>query len=231
MWLETEDKTIGGYVDAIISTSSGDHIIDYKTGNIIEKNGDKLCVSETHKIQLQLYAAIYYSAYGIWPISLKINGIDETLYEIDFDKENCVWLLNEARLRINEINSIIASAKNLSEINELLSSPSPENCRFCLYRPACKSYLEMSGANSPADWPRDIIGTIIEKKILGNGLMLIRVADNCVGSDVITVRGLHPFRHPVLNFESTEIAVFSMAYDGSPNNFKEGILTTIYNVN
>jgi len=58
--------------------------------------------------------------------------------------------------------------------------------------------------------------------------MLIRVAVDNNNSDIITIRGLHPERHPALYFESEKIAIFSMVSDNSPNSFKEGILTTIY---
>jgi len=228
IWLETQDKIVGGLVDAIISTNTGDIIIDYKTGSITKLNRNYESVQEIYKIQLQLYAAIYNSAFGIWPISLQIAGIDGTSYEIDFDQKDCTSLLNEAYHIVTEINSMIADKKNLSEINDLLSSPSPETCRYCLYRPACKSYFEMKKISPTAEWPRDIIGSLYEKKILGNGLMLIRVVASNNNSDIITMRGLHPGRHPALNFESNKIAIFSMVSDNSPNNFKEGILTTIY---
>lgn len=228
IWLETQNKIVGGLVDAIISTNTGDIIIDYKTGRITGYNGSHESVLEIYRIQLQLYAAIYNSSFGIWPVSLQIVGIDGKSYEIDFDQKDCISLLNEAYHRVTEINSMIADEKNLRDINDLLSSPSPETCRYCLYRPACKSYLEKNDISPPAEWPRDIIGTLCEKKILGNGLMLIRVAANNNSSDIITIRGLHPGRHPALNFEAERIAVFSMVSDNSPNSFKEGFLTTIY---
>ena len=38
VWLESKDRTVGGYVDAIISTDAGDIIADYKTGNITESS-------------------------------------------------------------------------------------------------------------------------------------------------------------------------------------------------
>lgn len=228
IWLETQDKIVGGFVDAIISTNIGDTIIDYKTGNINRQDGNHGSVQEIYKVQLQLYAAIYNSAFGTWPVSLQIVGIDETSYEIDFDQEDSVNLLNEAYHMITKINFIISNEKNLSEMNDLLSSPSPDTCRYCLYRPACQSYVKRKETTPSAEWPKDIIGTLYEKKILGNGLMLIRIAADNNNSDIITIRGLHPGRHPALNFESDKMAIFSMISDNSPNSFKEGILTTIY---
>jgi len=228
IWLETQNKVVGGLVDAIISTKTGDIIVDYKTGSITKLIGNHEAVQEIYKIQLQLYAAIYNSAFGIWPVSLQIAGIDGISYEIDFNQKECINLLNEAYHIATEINYVVADETNLGEMNDLLSSPSPETCRYCLYRPACQSYLERREISPPAEWPKDIIGTLYEKKILGNGLILIRVVANNNNLDMITIRGLHPGRHPALNFESDKIAIFSMVSDNSPNNFKEGILTTIY---
>ena len=157
IWLETQDKIVGGFVDAIISTNIGDTIIDYKTGNINKQDGNHGSVQEIYKIQLQLYAAIYNSAFSTWPVSLQIAGIDGTSYEIDFDQEDSISLLNEAYDMIIKINLIISNEKNLSKMNDLLSSPSPETCRYCLYRPACKSYVKRKEISSPAEWPKDTI--------------------------------------------------------------------------
>jgi hypothetical protein len=228
IWLETQDRIVGGFVDAIISTNVGDTIIDYKTGNINRQDGNYGSVQEIYKIQLQLYAAIYNSVFGTWPVSLQIVEINGTSYEIDFDQEDSVNLLNEAYHMMTTINLIISNEKNLSEMNDLLSSPSPDTCRYCLYRPACQSYMKRKEISPSAEWPKDIMGTLYEKKILGNGLMLIRIAADNNNSDIITIRGLHPGRHPALNFESNKMAIFSMISDNSPNSFKEGILTTIY---
>jgi len=108
VWLETRDKIAGGFVDAIISTPRGDVIVDYKTGNIFE-NADiyRKVIKETYKNQLRLYAAIYNSVFGIWPISLKIGGVDGILYEIDYDKNDCTSLLNEVRQILIDVNSVI----------------------------------------------------------------------------------------------------------------------------
>lgn len=227
IWLETQDKAVGGYIDAIIPTNRGDIIIDYKTGNINEQTKvHKLDIKEIYKIQLKLYAAIYNSTYRKWPISLQIVGMDGVPNEIEFDPEECANLLTEAFALLNYVNSIIK--RNLNETNDLLASPSPEACRFCLYRPSCQPYLEKKDKNWCINWPRDAIGFIEEKKILGNGLMLVKIKTKNADVDSITIRGLDRGRHPALNNNSDGIAIFSMKTDSSPNSFKEGLLTTVY---
>lgn len=226
-WLETRDKIAGGFIDAIISTSRGDIIVDYKTGNIYEaSHGNKLDIKKLYKDQLKLYAAIYNSAFGVWPASLQIAGIDGVLHEIDFDKDDCICLLDEVRQVWNDVNSVISDEGSLSQKNTKLSSSSPEICRYCLYRPGCRSYAERKDKHPNLNWPNDVAGTIKEKKILKNGLALVKIETK--NKYMIIVRGLHPNRHPALNMDSKELAIFSMILDGNPNHYKEGPLTTIY---
>lgn len=230
VWLESRDRTVGGYIDAIISTDKGDIIVDYKTGNVIEPEDvdGKREISEMYRIQLKLYAALYNSVYGCWPTSLRIIGLDGSIYEVGFSHEECTSLLEEACQILININSIITSRIELVEVYKKLSSPAPKNCFFCLYRPICNSYWQERNKNTAKNWPKDARGTIKEKKILGNGLCLIRLEGADENSDAITIRGVHIERHPALNIEPDKLAVFSMKSDCVKNHYKEGPLTTFY---
>ncbi len=232
VWLQTPDGKVGGYADAIISTDAGDVIVDYKTGSIIESenNSPEPSIHENIQLQLKLYAALYNSMYAKWPVSLKVVGTNGESYEIQFDEDECSDLLIEAGHILKKINSIIT---NTTESYELmlnrLASPSPQRCRFCSYRPGCLPYWEQREVEQEIDWPYDVKGIVVDKKRLGNGLILITIIPDGQ-SNTIKVRGLHPKRHPVLNNSYDKVFIYSLIADNISGNYEEGLFTTIYSM-
>ena len=232
VWLQTPDGKVGGYADAIMSTDAGDVIVDYKTGSIIESenNSSEPSVHENIQLQLKLYAALYNSMYAKWPVSLKVVGMNGESYEIQFDEDECSDMLVEAGQILKEINSTIMNkAESYEMMLNLLASPSPQICRFCSYRPGCIPYWKQREVKQEIDWPYDVKGIVVDKKRLGNGLILITIMPDGQ-SKVIKVRGLHPNKHPVLDNSYDKVSIFSMIADNVPNNYKEGLFTTIYSM-
>jgi hypothetical protein len=231
VWLQIPDGKVGGYADAIRSTDAGDVIMDYKTGAIVESEHGALAseVNYDYQIQARLYAALYNSMCGKWPASIELVGLDSISRPIPFRQEESSSLLDEARELISRINSVISSkTENYVIVLRHLASPSPEVCRFCLYRPCCLAYWEKREAEPEGGWSHDAKGKLKEIKILGNGLMLIKLIPESQKSNIITVRGLHPDRHPALNKNPDDVSVFSMIPGKVPGSYGEGHLTTIY---
>ena len=232
VWLQTPDGKVGGYADAIMSTDTGDIIVDYKTGSIIESdnNSSEPIVHKNIQLQLKLYAVLYNSMYAKWPVSLKAVGMNGESYEIQFDEDECSDLLIEAGQILEESNSIIMNTTESYEMTlNLLASPSPQICKFCSYRPGCLPYWGQREVEQEIDWPYDVKGIVVDKKRLGNGLILITIMPDGQ-SNSIKVRGLHPNRHPVLDNSYDKVSIFSMIADNIPNNYKEGLFTTIYSM-
>lgn len=231
VWVQTSDGKIGGYVDAIVPTESGDLIIDYKTGVTLEPEKENFNpeVLENYQIQLKLYAALYESTYGKWPASIVVVGMDGVFHEIHFSHEECSNLLHEAYRSLDEINLIITDKKeSYSVALNHLASPSPEICRFCLYRPCCLPYWKKRDIEPEAEWPCDAKGTIEEKKIMGNGLMLLKLMSHAGKSFIVKLRGIHMDRHPALTNDTEEVSIFSMIPGKVLGSYSEGPLTTIY---
>lgn len=229
--LQTADGKIGGYIDAIISTDRGEVIEDFKTGSIFEPGqGSDSLINKQYELQLKLYAALFYSTYSKWPASLEIVGMDGTAHSIEFTPEECSSLLMMAYHLLEEVNLVIAKNESTQkETYKQLSSPSPENCRFCPYRPRCLSYWEAKDADPFGEWPNDVKGLITEMKNLGNGLIFIKLlSDN---SEIVSIKGFHPERHPVLKMKPNRIAIFSMISSKVKGSYKEGKYTTIYALN
>lgn len=233
IWLQSTDGKVGGYVDTIIPTENGDIIIDYKTGKYIEEPSGKNdpTVKEEYEIQLKLYSSLYNLEYGKWPVSLKIAGIDGTSAEVNFTITECEVMLREAIKILNYANNIITK-RDLTKSEKLkeLSSPKPENCKFCQYRPGCKSYLEIMPQNiiSEKKWPIDVSGTIMDRKILGNGNLFIKLSLDAEPSKIISIRNLSIERHPALNNIGNKVVMFSLLADYGEKKYQEGLLTTSY---
>lgn len=227
VWLQTSDGKVGGYVDAIVQEDEGDVILEYKTG-IIKESGHGSLHSEVrydYQVQTKLYAALYNAMLGKWPISVELMGLDGVRRPIQFHYEECIRLLKEAVKLLDEINSLISNAERITAVLRRLASPSPDICRFCLYRPCCPSYWEKRGSDQREDWPHDARGKLKEIKTLKNGLILIKVISD---TETIRVRGLHPDRHIALKTNQDEVSVFSMIPDKVAGSYREGHFTTIY---
>lgn len=229
VWLQIPDGTIGGYVDAIVPTESGESIVDFKTGSILDPNvnGPNPRVNEMYAQQLKLYAALYHSTYGTWPCSLILIGLDMVRHEIEFTSDECISILEEAKKFLRDINFLIQNeSSDIDNALNLLSSPSLKNCRYCQYRPGCSSYWQERIVRPNDDWPKDIRGKLAEKIVLGNGLNLIKVISD--DGDKVIVSGLHSNRHPKLNEIISKIEIYSLIRYKKDDNYKEGIYTTMY---
>lgn len=218
IWLETKDGKIGGRIDLLIHTDKGVELFDYKTGAIAGSldNGDT-GIKEEYLQQLQLYAALYFSVKSVWPYRLVLKGLDQIEHEIPFDRSACVALLNEAGKMLEEINSLIK--KGIPPEN--LSRASAENCRYCLFRPACNSYWE--NRQDTDEWPIDILGEIEEKVILGNGCFRIVVRS---GVKTVVIRGLSPEKHSFLKEDVHSVMFCNLGHDSADGFFIERPLTT-----
>ncbi|CAG7658395.1 hypothetical protein PAECIP111802_07032 [Paenibacillus allorhizosphaerae] len=219
-WIETPDRKVGGYADKIVQTAAGYEIIDYKTGEVIGRNG----IKAEYSIQLMLYAGILYECSGEWPAALKIIDVKGNSYTIGFDKNECIQLLSKARILLLEVNEIIAATKSLEEKQQLLATPTPENCRYCSYRPACLQYWNKKKQTPGAQWPHDITGTYTDNIALGNGTHMLRLEFNNI---VYKIRGWQLERHQVVPNE--KYAIYNLSKDKAENCYSETMLTTLYN--
>jgi CRISPR/Cas system-associated exonuclease Cas4 (RecB family) len=227
-WLRSKDSLVVGRADEIRFNEAGATIVDYKTGSISGQSFKEEVLSE-YQEQLKLYAALFHEEHEEWPNNLIVIGLDGKSHCIDYEKNECLILLEESKNMLQRVNSIIAD--NMTSGKPTLSklaSPSQTKCRYCLYRPICEPYFLMRQSNSAEGWPNDAWGVVAEKRILQNGLGKI-VLIPLQGSFTTNIRGLRLERHGALGV-CQKIGVFSLCSDNSENNYKEGQFTTIYGI-
>jgi len=217
-WLETDDGKIVGRIDLIKKKGNNIEITDFKTGRITNKETGDSTPKKEYKLQMRMYAALYFNQYNVWPNKLTLEGSNKQHYEVRFNPDECIQIIERAKNELDAINVLIKKGKK----PDYFSQPSEESCRFCTYRPACEKYWKI-GSNSNK-WPIDIIGVIKKKTRLGNGFYKITISDN---SNCVTIRGLSK-RHRFLNTNVNKIVICNVRSDTSPDHFIETPLTTGY---
>ena len=233
-WLETPDGLAGGYIDQVEESEVGPVLRDYKTGHILDTGSAEAGGSpkEEYQIQLQLYAAIFARVTGVWPVRLELVPLQGARREIAFQPDQCLALLDEALRKLAAVNAVIAAYHPVQAEAEL-ASPSAETCRFCLYRPACNTYkAHHQFDEGVARWPDDLWGVVREKRVLGNGKVLLIAEPHNTPGQVAYIRGLNPSgeRHPALaNLAVGDTAaIYGLMSGGVGASYSETRWTVIY---
>jgi RecB family exonuclease len=159
-WLEAQDSLIGGYADIIITRNGYTKLSDFKSGKILLEEGE---IKEEYEDQLKLYAYLYNEVYGKYPDELSIINLEKKEYTVAFTPQECEVLASKSRDALSEIKSFI-------EMDELkaLAKPDLNNCRSCLYRPACNFYWELPISETDSIF-RDVRGNVANVRQFRNG--------------------------------------------------------------
>jgi hypothetical protein len=159
-WLEAQDSLIGGYADIIINVNGHTKLSDFKSGMILLEEGE---IKEEYEDQLKLYAYLYNEVYGKYPDELSIIDLEKKEYPVAYTPQECEVLAYKSRDALSKINSFI-------EKDELkaLAKPDLDNCRSCLYRPACDFFWELPLSETDSIF-RDLKGNVSGVKQFRNG--------------------------------------------------------------
>jgi len=201
VFVESKDKKLVGRIDLIRYTKKGVEIVDYKTGLVTNNEMDGNKIKDDYRKQMILYAALYHSTFNEWPIKLVLISLDNIEYEIPYLQAEATELLNYSINELNKANKIILEKDSINS----LGTPAPTTCKFCLYRPVCKSYWIVR--ENSDDWPNDVRGILVEIRILGNGSVSL-----------------------LLNFEQTTITIRGISNGRFDNNLVIGSYTYICNL-
>ncbi len=174
--LENSDKSVTGIVDLIIENDFGATILDFKTGKIysdaIDENGaSEQTVKEEYKVQLRLYAHLYFLTNNRYPKSLYLVTLSNNFIEVDFEPALCKTLYEDALRFLSTTNTLI-----LSNDFEEMAHPSVENCKYCSYRPACSFYSEWLSINF--ETVNDLFGIIKKVNLFNNGSIGLELIAN-----------------------------------------------------
>jgi len=202
-WFESHDKMIGGKVDLIIESGSNIEIIDFKTGeiteDILDDDGEIFSeVKNDYKEQLKLYAYLYFENTNKFPTSLTLVDLTKQKYLVDFTKEECKVLFDDAKKLLESTNYSIKS-RNFS------ANPIEENCKFCLYRPACSFYNNKFERDFTTN---DVFGKVKDIKKFQNGNVSIFLEN---GTQIITIKNFKIDSYNILNnYTNKQIRIYNL---------------------
>ncbi len=209
--------TVKGRIDVVSVDANGAHLIDLKTGEVVDAAG---AIKEEYLTQLKLYAALYHETNGNWPASLALRTADGREWTLNWTPAECCALLLEAV----EIHARINTAIEQGPQGETLAKPDPVACQYCPFRPAC-SYYWQRRQNAPGkEWPMDARGRVENLTRLGNGRWKLCLVNEL---ETVHIRGLSPTRQTFLRENLAEVAFYSLRCE-STGQYTEGSLTTGY---
>jgi len=220
-WLESKDKLVGGRTDLIIEEADETEIIDFKTGavteDIFDDNGDVyLEVKAEYQEQLKLYAYLYFNCNGKFPTKLSLVDLAKQKFNVEFTEEECKAVFEEARYLLTETNKSIDTAA-------FKANPNETNCKFCLYRPACKFYLKFL---TTENYFNDVCGLVKDVVKYLNGNVSVFVEN---GNNKILIRGFATDQFEYFNSNrNMQINLFNLRKEATEFVYSATKTTKIY---
>ena len=230
----TTDGLISGIIDYARETPGGTLLRDIKTGTIWDQesaeNGTPE-IKDDYQVQLKLYAVLWHSKTGEWPLRLELAPQDGEPVEVPFTPEECDQLESDARIMLEQANAAIEAALHTMPPDLAgLASPSPQVCQYCVFRPGCAAYWRAREQPLPLgakQWSKDFCGTLQKQHVLGNGQMMLQIGGE--GDQKIHVR-LKPDadRYPALQDLRAGCAVAFYNLAASGGAWSESDYTALY---
>jgi CRISPR/Cas system-associated exonuclease Cas4 (RecB family) len=190
-WFESNDELIGGKVDLVIENGNEIEIIDFKTGAITQDyldddGGIYSDVKNEYKEQLKLYAYLYFLNTDKFPTDLSLVDLAKQKFPVEFSEEECKTLFEEAKNLLKTTNDSI-NKKSFS------ANPKEENCKCCLYRPACSFFHKKLETDFSFN---DVFGEIKDVKKFQNGNISLFLQN---GNRNLTIKNISVNEFDVLN--------------------------------
>jgi hypothetical protein len=220
---KTKDGALVGRIDLIIEDADEADIVDFKSGAVTQESFDDegeavTGIKEEYKIQLKLYAYLYANATNKKVRGLTLVDLAKQKYNVEFTLDECVKLFDEAKDLLRVVNESIEKSEF-----EKLANPSSENCRFCLYRPACSYYLTYLKED---DSLNDVTGEVIEITKYLNGNISIVVRCN---EEHYTITGFGEEKHDYLiSNKNKRLNIFNLKKEFIENVYSVIKTTVIY---
>ncbi|SDC16011.1 PD-(D/E)XK nuclease family protein [Niabella drilacis] len=220
-WFESQDKLIGGKVDLIIENGNNIEIIDFKTGAIaqdcLDDEGAILSdVKNEYKEQLKLYAYLYFENTKKFPTSLSLVDLAKQKFSVEFSEEECKAIFDEAKNLLKTTNDCV-NTKSFSAI------PEEENCRYCLYRPACSFFQEKLETDFTYN---DVAGKINDVRKFQNGNVSVFLQN---GEQRLTIKNFSGEKFDALNnVKNKRISIYNLRKEAIDFVYAATSTTVIY---
>lgn len=220
-WFESKDKLIGGKVDLLIENGNNVEVIDFKTGAIrqdcLDDEGEIYSdVKNEYKEQLKLYAYLFFENINKFPTSLSLVDLAKQKFSVEFSEQECKSLFDEAKSLLKFTNECI-NTKSFS------ANPKEENCKHCLYRPACSFFQEKLVTDFSFN---DVLGEINEVKKFQNGNVSVFLQN---GERNLTIKNFSSEEFDELNnSKNKQIRIYNLRREATEFVYSAASTTMIY---
>lgn len=220
-WFESQDKLIGGYIDLVIEKGNSAEIVDFKTGAItqdcLDDEGETFSdVKNEYKEQLRLYAYLYFENTGKFPTRLSLVDLAKRKFSVGISEEECKSIFDEAKNLLRTTNDCI-STKSFS------ANPKEENCKYCLYRPACSFFQKKLETDFSFN---DVLGEIKDVKKFQNGNVSVILQN---GTKQLTIKNFTSETFSELNnSKNKKISIYNLRKEATDFVYSVADTTMIY---
>lgn len=220
-WFESKDKLIGGKIDLVVENGAKVEIIDFKTGAItqdcLDDEGEIYSeVKNEYKEQLKLYAYLYFENTGSFPNSLSLVDLAKHKFSVEFSEQECKALFEEAK-------NLLKSTNDCIKTGTFSAHPKVENCKYCLYRPACSFFIKKLETDFSFN---DVLGEIKEVKRFQNGNVSLFLQN---GNKVLTIKNFISEEYDELNNnKNKQIRVYNVKREATELFYSAADTTVIY---
>jgi CRISPR/Cas system-associated exonuclease Cas4 (RecB family) len=220
-WFESNDKLIGGKVDLVIENGNEIEIIDFKSGAITQDCFDDegeiySDVKIEYKEQLKLYAYLYFENTNKFPTDLSLVDLAKQKFPVEFSEEECKTLFEEAK-------SLLKSTNDSTKTKSFSANPSQENCKYCLYRPACSFFNKKLETDFSFN---DVFGEIKDVKKFQNGNVHLFLQN---GNKNLTIKNISVNEFDELNWnKNKQIRIYNVRKEATEFVYSVTDTTKIY---
>jgi RecB family exonuclease len=161
--LQPDGVPLQGRADRVETSADGVELVDLKTGWTLPEE-----LKPAHRQQLLAYAYLWHATHGVWPRRASIQRLDGTRLTFDVDPTEAEGAAAELIGALEKFNRDVEGGASRA-----LASPSPESCRYCPYRPACRPFFE--SVNEEWGWYRKSCLGIVTEIVGGRDAMRLEL--------------------------------------------------------
>ena len=142
-WVESEDGSIAGRLDAIEYRDRKMIVQDFKSGDVFDSSGE---IKTEYSTQMLVYAALLRERRGRWPDELELIDRVGNPIGIQFSPERATELLHRTKELLRSIQERIHPRCSIEDDSVSgMADPQGGACATCRHRPVCLPYLARLG--------------------------------------------------------------------------------------
>jgi hypothetical protein len=186
--LEGYGRLLRGVADLVIRTPESHRVIDYKTGDILDRQ--TALPRESYVRQLHIYAALEAQTTGDWPQLLHLFPLRGEPMGIEADVAASESVAAEALQLLEDFNAASPGPQP--------ASPSEVTCQHCPFSAKCPAFW-----SACENWGEELVAvrgqvTRTSSSEFNGTSIEVEVTSGTISESTVLVRNLDPLDHPAV---------------------------------